>query len=375
MERAKAGPVRTPLSSMDVIASKTSKQLKEQQLKEKRKSITVNQATRNPIRAVQMGCGPIGCGIAKLAASKSTIDVVGAIDLTHAGRNLREVAQTDELKGITISDNVGTTLEQIKPDVVLHATGSSLKQVYPQLEQLLSRGVNVVSTCEELSYPFFHQPELSAKLDAIAKQAGATVLATGINPGFLMDAWPIFMTGVCQEVKAVVGVRVQNAAHRRLPFQKKIGAGLSVEEFQRQADAGRIQHVGLPESVAMIAAGLQWQLEEVLETIEPVIAVKEVRSHELVVAKGEVAGVKQVACGTVAGEDAIKLEFRAYIGADDSYDTVYIKGVPELEVAIDGGVHGDLATASAIVNAIPQVVAAPPGLKTMKDIPLLATVR
>lgn len=326
----------------------------------------------NVIRAVQLGCGPIGCRIANLAASKSGIDVVGAIDLAHAGRDLGEVADADTLAGVTISDDAQQTLKQTKPDVVLHATGSSLEQVLPQFEQVLSCGSDVVSTCEELSYPFFHQPELSKKLDALAVQSGTTVLATGVNPGFLMDAWPVFMTGVCQEVDAVVCVRLQDAGNRRLPFQKKIGAGLSIEEFQQRVDAGQIRHVGLPESVAMIAAGLQWKLDDVVETIEPVIAEQEVRSHALVVAKGQSAGVKQVARGIVAGEDAIKLEFRAYVGAEGSYDAVYLKGVPALEVVIDGGVHGDLATASAIVNAIPKVIAAPAGLKTMIDIPPIA---
>lgn len=328
----------------------------------------------SPIRAVQLGCGPIGCRIAKLAASKSAIEVIGAIDLTHAGRSLGEVADADTLAGITISDDAQTTLQQTKPDVVLHATGSSFEHEIPQLEQALSFGSDVVSTCEELSYPFFHQPELSKKLDALAVQSGATVLATGVNPGFLMDTWPIFMTGLCQQVNAVVGVRLQNAAHRRLPFQKKIGAGLSIEEFQRRVDTGQIRHVGLPESVAMIAAGLQWKLDDVIETIKPVTAEQELRSDALVVAKGQAAGVKQVARGVVAGEDAITLEFCAFIGAEGSYDSVYLKGVPDLEVVINGGVHGDLATASAVVNAIPRVVAAPPGLKTMIDIPPIAVV-
>ena len=325
-----------------------------------------------PIKAVQLGCGPIGCSITKLAASKSRIDIVGAVDPAFAGGDLGELLDDRSLNGLTITGDARSTLERTRPDVVLQATSSSLAQVLPQLEEVLEFGVNVVSTCEEMSYPHFHQPKLSEKIDRLAVQRDATVLASGVNPGFLMDAWPVFMTGISQDVDSVVCIRRQNAAHRRLPFQRKIGAGLSVDAFRQRVEDGQIRHVGLPESVAMIAAGISLQLDDIHETIEPVVAKTDVRSEALSVAAGQVAGVKQVANGVIDGAAVIRLEFSAYIGADDPQDAVHIKGSPDLEVVIPGGVHGDLATASAIVNAVPRVVSAPPGLKTMIDIPPMA---
>lgn len=328
-----------------------------------------------PIRAVQLGCGPIGCSIARLAASKSSIELVGAVDPAFAGRNLGEMLGDQGLNGLMISDDARTTIERTRPDVVLQATSSSLVKVLPQLEQVLEFGVNVVSTCEEMSYPYFHQPKLSEKLDRLALQRDATVLATGVNPGFLMDVWPVSMTGISQDVDSVVCVRRQNAAHRRLPFQKKIGAGLSVDEFLRRVEDEQIRHVGLPESVAMIAAGLGMQLDDIRESIEPVVAKEDVSSNELSVARGQVAGVKQVANGVINGASVIRLEFSAYIGAENPQDAVHIKGLPDLDVVIKGGVHGDLATASAVVNVVPRAVSAPPGLKTMIDIPPIAAFR
>lgn len=330
-----------------------------------------NTAQSNTIRVVQMGCGPIGCNIARLAAAKRTVEVVGAIDITHAGKDLGKITESPDLAGIVIAADARETLEKARPDILLHATGSSLASVIGQLEVALDCGVNVVSTCEELSFSRFHAPELSDHLDALAIEADATILATGVNPGFLMDAWPIFMTGVCQDVELVVGVRVQNAAHRRLPFQQKIGAGLSVEEFRAQVDAGKIRHVGLPESAAMIAASLDWHLDDIVETIEPILATREASSHALIVAEGHAAGVNQVVSGIISGRETIRLEFRAYIGAEESYDAVYIHGTPELEVVVAGGVNGDVATAAVVVNSVPRVLEAPAGLKTMMDIPLL----
>ncbi len=325
------------------------------------------------IKAVQLGCGPIGCSIARLAASKPAIEIVGAADLTHAGRDLGEIAGMEGC-AIEISDDINDVLSQTKPDVVLHATGSSLEQVLPQLEGVIKAGANIVSTCEELSYSKKTRPDLSAVIDELARKHNVTVLGTGVNPGFLMDAWPLFMTGICQHVEKVRAVRIQDASKRRIPFQQKIGAGRTPEEFQELVDEGKIKHVGLPESAAMIAAGLGWELDDISETIEPVIAESEVGSDYLTVKPGQAAGVRQIAKGTRNGEVIIELEFQACIGTEKSYDGVYITGTQNVEVVIENGTHGDLATAAVVVNAIPRVVEAPAGLVTMKDLPIASAL-
>jgi len=325
-------------------------------------------------RAVQFGCGPIGCSVARLASTKPSIEIVGAADLTHAGRNLAEVAAMNKDNTITISDDINAVLAEAKPNMVLHTTGSALEKVFPQLEDAIKAGANIVSTCEELSYPFRTNPELSAKLDKLAREHNVTVLGTGVNPGFLMDAWPLFMTGVCQHVNEIKAIRVQDASKRRIPFQQKIGAGRTVAEFDKLVEEGTIRHVGLPESVAMVAAGLGWELDDITETIEPVVAEGEASSDHLTVKPGQAAGVKQVSYGIKDGQKKISMEFQAYIGAKESYDAVYVTGTPDMEVTIKGGTHGDLATASMVVNAIPRVLDAPPGLITMKDMPMVSSL-
>ena len=325
------------------------------------------------VKAVQMGCGPIGCSVVKYASQRPDIKFVGAIDVDKnlVGRDLGEVAGVGKL-GVRISDQVDAILSRTKPHVVFLTTTSSLEALYPQVEKCARAGVNVVSTCEELSYPYEKAPKLSAKIDKMAKAKKITVLSTGVNPGFLMDAWPLFMTGVCQEVKRIKSVRVQNASPRRGPFQKKIGAGCTLEEFTKLKDAGTIKHVGLPESVAMIADGLGWKIDKIIETIEPIIAKNEIRTEFVTVKPGQAAGVRQVAKGLHAGEELITLEFEASVGAPESYDGVYITGVPNMEAIIKGGTHGDIATAAIVVNSVHRVIEASPGLLTMKDLPVVS---
>ncbi len=328
------------------------------------------------IKAVQFGCGPIGCSVVRYASQRPDIELVGAIDIKESlvGHDLGEVAGVNRKLGVNISADVDAVLSQTKPDVVFLTTSSSAKVVYPQVGKCLKAGANVVSSTEELSYPYRKDPKLSASIDKIAKANNVTILATGVNPGFLMDAWPLFMTGVCQQVKRVKVVRVQDASPRRGPFQKKIGAGCTLEEFEKLVATGTLKHVGLPESIAMIASGLGWELDDITESIEPVIAKAKVKTDFVTVEPGQASGVRQISRGIRAGEELITLEFEACVGRAESYDAVYLTGIPNLEVVIKGGTHGDIATAAILVNSVHRVIDAPPGLMTMKDMPIVSVL-
>lgn len=322
------------------------------------------------IRVVQFGCGPIGCRIARLAAGRAHLRLVAGIDIDPAlhGRDIGEVSGGAAL-GAAIVGSWDRLPDDAAPELAIHTTGSSLQAVAGQLRALLKAGVDVVSTCEELAFPDDANAALAAELHRQAVAAGVTLLGTGINPGYLMDAWPLYMTVPCQEVHAIRATRVQDASDRRGPFQRKIGAGLDEAEFRRRADDGEIRHVGLTESARMIAAGMGWALDEFTETIEPILASRAIRTDHVSVAAGQVAGVRQEGVGLSGGRPVVTLDFNAAVGLDESYDAVSVDGVPPVNARIDGGVHGDLGTAAVVVNAIPRVASAPPGLTTMKDLP------
>jgi len=147
---------------------------------------------------------------------------------------------------------------------------------------------------------------------------------------------------------------------------------LSVEEFrQKMKDKEITGHVGLEQSIAMIADALAWKLDKIaVEPVEPVVAKKLVQSKDIRVDAGKVAGLKQKAKGMMQGKEIVLLDFQAYIGAEEEYDSVIIKGVPEIRQKISPCVHGDLGTIAMIVNSIPKVINAPAGLLTMKDLPI-----
>ncbi|MCL4458304.1 MAG: dihydrodipicolinate reductase [Chloroflexi bacterium] len=320
--------------------------------------------------AIQYGVGPIGSAIIELALQRG-IEFTGAIDIDpqKAGRDLGDVAGLDWRLGIKVSGDAEAVLKASKADIVFHSTGSYLHQTLPQLRQVLQAGMNVISTCEEMAYPKAQHPDIAEELGQMAKQNGVSILGTGINPGFLMDALPIFLSGVCREVRRIWVRRIVDASLRRLPLQKKIGAGLSVAQFQRRVAERAVRHVGLRESMMMVADALGWPLDEVKETVEPVIAEKVVRSQYIEVPPGHALGVKQIGQGLTKGEERIRLELQMYLGATSPQDSIFIMGAPDVDMTIKGGVHGDLATAAVVLNAVPQVIAAPAGLLTMLDIP------
>jgi 4-hydroxy-tetrahydrodipicolinate reductase len=163
--------------------------------------------------------------------------------------------------------------------------------------------------------------------------------------------------------------RIQDARIRRLPFQQKIGSGLTPAEFAEKVKALTVRHVGLTESVAMIADGLGWKLDRITDEIQPKIAAAPVASRFEVPA-GQVCGIVQDGIGFVKGEPRIVLHMEAYLGAPETYDSVRIEGLPSLHVKAIGGYHGDVATHSITVNSIPKLLQASPGLHTMRSLAL-----
>jgi 4-hydroxy-tetrahydrodipicolinate reductase len=315
------------------------------------------------ITVAQYGIGPIGAEIARLLLTKPWVKLVAAVDIDpdKIGKDLGTVIGLGREIGVLVTSDL-----QVKPDVVCHSTGSRLRGVAAQLEALLERGCHVVSTCEELSFPL--DVEIRERLQQVARGANVALLGTGVNPGFVMDKLPLTITSVCQEVKSVEIIRIQNASTRREPLQRKVGAGMTTDEFRAAVASGKIKHMGLRESLMLVGNGLGVEFESISdENIQPIVAEREVVTQFLKVAPGQVAGVHQTIFGK--GRIDVSLELRMYVGAEAvAADRVIVRGIPDVEMTIKDGVHGDRATAAMVVNSIPRILKARPGVLTMDDI-------
>lgn len=326
----------------------------------------------NQIKVVQLGLGPIGMESAKLVMQKADLKLVGGVDIDpeKVGVDLGVVLNLGRELGVTVSDETDRVLAETKPNVVLHSTGSFLNRVEEQLRICIEARASIISSCEELFYPFRRDADFCNRIDDLAKQCGVTVMGTGVNPGFSMDVLPLVMSGVCKKVTNITATRIVDASKRRLPLQKKIGAGLQPAAFRELVAKGKLGHIGLVESLTAVADTLKLELDQIEETIDPKVADRLVETPHMVVQADNVSGILHVARGLKKGQESIKLELQMFVGAKEESDSISIKGDPEINLTVEGGIFGDAATVARMVNAIPIVYAARPGLTTAMELPV-----
>jgi len=324
------------------------------------------------LKFIQFGLGPIGEKIALYLLNRENVELEAAIDIDpeKIGRDVGDLVNLGKPLGVKVSGDAEQVLANSKADIVVISTLSSFSKLEEQIRLCLKYKKNIISSCEEMAYPWDEDYPLAKSIDDAAKKAGVTILGNGVNPGFAMDALPIFLTSVCQRVDSIRVERHQNAALRRLPFQQKIGAGLSLSEFEEKVAAKVIRHVGFTQSVQMIAHAMGWTLDYVEDIVKPAIADRDLESPFLKVAKGDAAGVMQTAIGYVDGKPVITVELQAYLGHPAPKDSVRIEGEPPVYSEVKGGFNGDIATCAMIANSVPVVRRAEPGLKTMADVGL-----
>ena len=334
--------------------------------------------TQERIRIIHYGIGAIGAEVVRLCLNRPEIEIVGAIDAhpSKAGLDLGEAANAGRTLGITVAYEAEPLLKDVYADVVVHSTSSTLTTVYPQLMSIVSAEKSVISSCEELAFPWTRYPEISRKLDRRARETGVRLLGTGVNPGFVMDFLPLVLATACQQVRSIRIERVVDVGTRRMNLQRKVGVGLSVEGFQSGANDGTIGHVGLRESLLMIADTMGWRLDDVAETLEPVIAEGHHKTEFFSVERGYVRGLRQSVRGLSAGREVVRLDLEMSLGVDNPRDVIHIDGTPPVEVRIPGGLQGDQATAAIVTNCIPAVTRSRAvGLLSMRDLPVVPYLR
>lgn len=321
-------------------------------------------------RIVFVGLGPLGIRIANDLIRREAGQIVGAIDAAPslADKPLCEIVPSADPR-LRIAPSIEAFDAWDSADAVVVATSSDLTSCNATFRALLEKGKAVVSTCEELVYPWLRHVALAEDLHELAIKRGGRLLGTGVNPGFLMDFLPAALTSVCNEVRGVRCYRIQDASSRRIPFQKKIGAGLDDDQFAAKIKEGSLRHVGLGESLHFIAHYAGLKIERWEEDIAPVKADRDLVCGLGTITKGKAAGVRQVAKGYADERCVIHLEFQAAIGQAEPHDRVVIEGEPNIDTVIPGGVHGDIATSAIVINCIPRLIRANPGLHTMATIP------
>lgn len=328
------------------------------------------------IKVAQFGLGPIGRNCVGLLAERSNFEIVGGIDIdpSLAGKAVSSVCDLPEIEAGIIYPSFEAMWDEVRPDAILHTAGSRAAVSFAQCRPMLEQGLAVVSSCEELLFPAFRAPEETAEYDELCQATGGRIVGTGVNPGFVLDLLPVCLTGVCRSVTGVYGERVVNASFRRQPLQKKIGSGLAPEVFRSLWQEGKAGHAGFKESLLLIAHALGWKMENLTEELEPVIADHDIKTEFFEVPTGFTCGLHQVVKAETAEGHSIHLDLKMYLDALDPHDMVRLESDPPMEAYLKGGTSGDRATVAAVVNAVPRLLAANPGVRLMTELPLAAGV-
>ncbi len=327
------------------------------------------------IKVAQFGLGPIGLESLRFAAEQPWIEIVGAVDNDPRkyGRSLVELTGLPLLDGLSLCPTLEELFRETQPDVILHTASSSAAATMQQVRLALEMGLAVASTCEELIYPALKSPALAQELNVLCLHTKARIVGTGVNPGFVMDLLPICLTGVCRSVESIRVERVVDASTRRQSLQAKIGSGQDPDEFRLKLATGQAGHAGLQESAALVAHAMGWKFDEITERGEPIVATKDITTEFFRVAAGQACGIHQRVEGSEGGRERLALDLKMYLGAPKPRDAIVIRGRPDLNVVVEGGVAGDDATIAALVNVVPRLMAAPPGLRLLTELALPAS--
>ena len=323
------------------------------------------------MKAIQIGLGPIGIAVSRLLTQKPGWQIVAAVDTDpdKQGRDIGDIIGLGSPLGIKVSGHL-PPLPTDEVDIAFLTTVSTFSDVLPTLQALIKSGIDVVASTEELFYPYYRHADQAQALDELARQHHASILGTGINPGFIMDTLVLLLTGVCQKVNRIAVTRVVNASGRRPSLHKQIGIGLTPDTFTQDVAQHRVGLVGPVDSLAFLAHVLKWDVDDFKERVVPVLADKPIKTAQCQVERGQVCGVRHLIKGICSGKEVISLDLRIYLDAEPARDTIYIEGTPTLESTIKSPDLEDVAAAGLLVNMSPLVHQARPGLLTMVDLPL-----
>jgi len=336
---------------------------------------------RKPIRVLVLGTGQMGSGIARLVLTKTGLDLVGAYGrrADRAGLDLGLAIGLEKTLNIPIGVDLAASIRLTQPEVAIHATCSRLSDAAEELFLLVRNGVHVISIAEEMAYPTCASPELAEELERLAIAHGASVLGTGINPGFVLDVLVITLTAACADIQSITATRVNDLSPYGPTVLRSQGVGLTPDAFhQGVADGTVVGHFGFCQSIHMIADALGWPIERVEETREPIISTMPRATPFVTVRPGQIAGCVHKAIAYRGGEPAITLihpqQIHPQLEGVETGDRIDIRGTPNIRFASRPEIPGGQGTIALAVNMIPHVLNAPPGLRSMADLPVPAAM-
>jgi 4-hydroxy-tetrahydrodipicolinate reductase len=336
---------------------------------------------QDKLKVAVLGTGQMGSGIVRLLTQKQGIELAGVFGrrADRAGVDVGEAVGHGKKIGVALTSDLPGMLSAAKPDVVIQATCSRVEQAADEIKTAVRGGANVISIAEEMAFPSYEAPGLSAEIHKLAVENEVTVIGTGINPGFVLDLLVISLTGVCYNVESITAMRINDLSPYGPSVLQTQGVGITPEAFKKGVEDGSVVgHFGFPESISMIATALGWRIDKIEQTREPIISTVQRETEFVKIEPGLTAGCTHTAKGYMDGKPVIHLihpqQVHPHLENVQTGDSIEIKGEPDVRFSSSPEIPGGIGTIALAVNMIPQVVTGLPGLKTMADLPVPAAI-
>ncbi len=327
------------------------------------------------IRAIVYGIGTVGKLMTQLMVEKGIL-IVGAINQSgrKVGRDLGEVAELGYNLNVTISDNADAILSENKADIAVVAIFDDMERMYPIFKKCVENRLNVITAAAEALYPWISSPELTAKLDTLAKKHGVTITGSGNQDFYLVNAASL-MTGLSHDIDSVTLLVKTNTENYGPGFSRTVHVGETKEEFYHKIrECGKEPENLMAFCLESIIDDLGLSIKQIEQHTEPATddVDMECRVLGMVVKRGLVTGMRQIVEITTVQGPKFRSEatFKIYpVGEEDTKEWI-MKGKPDAYLKF-GKLAGGLTTCTQLVNRIPDIINSEPGFITIEKLPKL----
>jgi hypothetical protein len=332
-----------------------------------------------PIRALLVGFGATNRAVLELALTRPWLEVVGIVIRTQEREGELAASRVEGApEGLRCSTDLVGTLRDTRPDDAVVATATHLADVLPVLATIAPMRTPIVCTAEDLAFIRAEDSPEAARILQLAETYRVPIVATGANPGFVLDLWPLTLSGLAWDLRRLRARRIVDVSVFGPRVRASLGIDVTPAAFRAGiADGSVVGHAGFPESLRILATAMGRELERVEVVSEPIVTDAPLTLPDgAVIGPGRTAGANQQATGWFGGEPWLHIAMTLHVDPAAAglapTDEVWLEGRHELHVRVDPGFRALLSSAAMIVNGLPRAIAAPPGVHRPGDLPPVA---